>query len=320
MTPQIMVKNRINQVFLIMFLTLGIQFSLSAASVMVVVLAEFGISLPSYYTDFVLLQLLYPLGNCVLALIALLILRVPVGGVVTAKPIKKDFWPWLGLFLGVTVVLNYAVNLFLWILEVLGLYVPDVFEAYHPQDFPQAVCHFVVLAILPAVCEEVLCRATMTGLLKHFNPWGAVLISAFAFGMMHATIQQIPFAFVVGILLGFVYVKTGNLLYCILLHFANNCWASIMTYLSLWGSDLWTDIIGYGADLLFLSAGVVSLIWIWKKKQFTLSEIPHSLPGAEVQSALVKSPWFWVFTGVYASLTFGTFSLNLLQGMELLPF
>lgn len=320
MTPQMMMKRRINQTFLMMCLTLGIQFALGIPVAMVLALEEFGISLPSYYTEFVLLQFLYPIATCSMALITLRILRIPAGALITANPIKKDFWPWLGLFLGVSVVMNYLINFLLWLLEIAGLALPDLFLSYNPKDVPQAICYFVVLAILPPVCEEVLCRATLGGLLKHFNPWLAVFVSAYAFGMMHGNVQQIPFAFVLGVVLGFVYVKTGNLLYPILFHFVNNCWACIMTYVSIWGSEFWQDVIGYGVDLLFLAVGVVSLLWLWKKKQFTLSEIPHSLTVAEGRAAVVKSPWFWVFTGIYAALTFGTLGLDILQGMDLLPF
>lgn len=303
MTPQSLMKSRVNTSFLVMTLTLAVQSAVSVPLSIFAVLSEFGIEFPSYYTDFVLVQFLYPLCTCIMALVTLRLIRIPVGAVVSVKPLKGNFIPWLGVFLGVTVVMNYAVIFFMEALAFVGIEIPDVFASYSPQDIPQAICYFVVLALLPPICEEVLCRGLVCGLLKHFHPWTAVLVSAFAFGMMHATVQQIPFAFVLGLVLGFVYVKTGNLLYPILLHFVNNAFACLLTYLSVWAGDKILNIVGYGADILFVLFGIASTLWLIGKKQFTLKEIPHSLSSSDAGKSVVKSPCFWIFTGLYAGMT-----------------
>ncbi len=301
MTPQTLMKRRVNTAFIIMTLTLAVQSVVTVPTSLFTVLREsLGITLISpYYTDFVLVQFLYPIANLALVLLVLRLVKIDLKTVVTVKPLKADFIPWLGLFLGVTVGMNYLVNGMLALLDSIGIHIPDIFASYEPENFPQAVCYFVVLALLPPITEEVMCRAGITGLMKHLHPWTAVLLSAFAFGWMHATLQQIPFAFVLGLVLGFVYIKTGNLLYPILFHFANNAWACVMTYLSVWGGDTATTVIGYASDLLFFAFGVISLIYLLCKKQFTLKEIPHSLTASEARSATLKSPWFWAFTGLY---------------------
>ena len=159
MTPQTLMKSRVNTAFLVMLLTLAVQSVVSIPSSFFLILSEVGIEVPSYYTDFVLLQFLYPIGTCLLALITLRIIKIPTRSLVTIQPIRGDFVPWLGLFLGVTVVMNYTVNFLLELLATVGIEIPDVFDAYTPQDVPQAICYFVVLAILPPICEEILCRA-----------------------------------------------------------------------------------------------------------------------------------------------------------------
>ena len=319
MTPQSLMKRRVNTSFLMMLLTLAVQSVVSIPIVVFTVLSMLGIEVSSYYTEFVLVQLLYPLGTCVLALFMLRLISIPRSSVVTIKPLRWDFIPWLGLFLGVTVVMNYTVTFLMELLERIGISIPDAFSSYDPQTLPQAICYFVVLAILPPVCEEILCRASVAGVLKHLHPWTAVLLSSYAFAMMHATVQQIPFAFVLGVVLGFVYVKTGNLLYPILLHFANNAVACLMTYLSVWGEEWVTNAVGYGADLLFLLFGVASAIWLIVKKRFTLKEIPHSLSVADSARAVVKAPCFWIFSGVYAGLTLSNSALLLLQESQGIP-
>ncbi len=302
MTPQTLMNRRVNTAFLIMTLTLAVQSVVTVPTSLFTVLREtLGLTLiPAYYTDFVLVQFLYPIANVILVLLVLRIIRLPAKTVVTVQPLKADFIPWLGLFLGVTVGMNYLVNGMMALLEAIGIHIPDIFASYDPETWPQAVCYFLVLAILPPIAEEILCRAGIAGLMKHLHPWSAVLLSAFAFGWMHATVQQIPFAFVLGLVLGFVYIKTGNLLYPILFHFANNAWACVLTYLSVWAGEDTAIAISYGADLVFAVFGIASLVYLLCKKQFTLKEIPHSLTAGEARKAALKSPWLWVFTVLYA--------------------
>ncbi len=306
MTPQTLMRSRVNTAFLVMTLTIAMQWVVAMPTSLVMTLQQMGIHIPSYYTDFVLLQFLYPVGNGIMVLLALRLIRMPIRRLVTVKAPKADFIPWLGVFLGVTVVMNYTVLWMMDLLEQMGIHIPDVFASYNPSDLPQAVCYFIVLAILPPISEEILCRAAVTGLLKNFHPWTAVLISSFAFGWMHATVQQIPFAFALGVVLGFVYVKTGNLLYPILFHFVNNAWACALTYLSVWADDTVASAVGYGGDILFLLFGIGSVIFLSVKKRFTLNEIPHSLSAAEARQAVVKSPCFWIFTGAYAGMAWLT--------------
>lgn len=81
------------------------------------------------------------------------------------------------------------------------------------------------LAIVVAgpVCEEVTFRGAVEGLLlKNSSPWVAVSVSALLFGLIHMNPVQIPFAFVLGLLLGWLYYKTRSLVPSILAHILNN--------------------------------------------------------------------------------------------------
>ncbi len=303
MTPEKLMRSRVNTSFLVLCLTVAAQSLVSFPTVIFMILKEFGLEVDPYYTEFVIPQLLYPICTGVMMIVALRCIRIPLGKVITAKPLKWDFVPYLGVFLGVCTVMNYTVNWVMWFLTQIGIVIPDIFSSYNPQTVPQAVLFFVAIAILPSFTEEVLCRAGITGTLRHFNPWVAVVVSSFAFGMMHATVQQIPFAFALGLVLGFVYVKTGNLLYPVLFHFANNAWACVLTFFSVFGDETPAVLISYIADGIFVLYGVASLIWLIRKKYFTLREIPHSLPVGPAVRSVIKAPCFWVFTGLYLFMT-----------------
>ena len=64
------------------------------------------------------------------------------------------------------------------------------------------------------------------------NPWWAILLSSLLFGLVHGNPAQIPFAFVIGIGLGWMYYKTGSLIPCFFMHLVNNGSAVLIYKLS----------------------------------------------------------------------------------------
>jgi sodium transport system permease protein len=82
---------------------------------------------------------------------------------------------------------------------------------------------FVLMAVLPAVCEELAFRGFVLSGLRHLGSksW-AIGLTAVFFGMAHGVIQQSLAAAAVGVVLGYIAVQTGSLLPCILFHATYN--------------------------------------------------------------------------------------------------
>lgn len=92
-------------------------------------------------------------------------------------------------------------------------------------------------AIVAPVFEELIFRGViLEGFLKRYKPGYAILWSALLFGIMHLDPVQGSFAFIVGLLLGWVFWKTRSLFLCILLHAFNNSIAAIN-----WDFELQSD-------------------------------------------------------------------------------
>ncbi len=81
-----------------------------------------------------------------------------------------------------------------------------------------------ILAIVVApLTEEVLFRGViLRGLLSRWKPWAAITLSAVLFALMHVNPAQTPVALVLGLILGWVYVRTRSLGLCMLGHALNN--------------------------------------------------------------------------------------------------
>ena len=119
---------------------------------------------------------------------------------------------------------------------------------------------FLVVAIFAPIFEEWLCRGmVLRGLLTKMKPVWAIVISALFFAVIHANPWQALNAFLLGLLMGYVYYKTGSLILTMIIHFVNNGTAVILSNVeSLKDYDYWIDILGkqhYG--IVFLLSCVV---------------------------------------------------------------
>jgi uncharacterized protein len=84
--------------------------------------------------------------------------------------------------------------------------------------------NLLLMAIVPAIAEEVFFR----GLLQNFfrkwfrNPWIAIFLTAFIFSALHFRYFQFLPIFAAGLFFGWIFYKTGNLLYTIICHAVYN--------------------------------------------------------------------------------------------------
>ena len=81
----------------------------------------------------------------------------------------------------------------------------------------------LLMAFVPAICEELAFRGfVFGGLLRNKGRFRAVLITAVMFGISHGIVQQSICATCMGLLLGWITLRTGSVLPTILIHFTNN--------------------------------------------------------------------------------------------------
>ena len=88
---------------------------------------------------------------------------------------------------------------------------------------------FLTVAIAASILEEILFRGIiLAGFLKNYSPWKAIFWSAVLFGLVHMNPYQFLLAVLIGMVMGWIYWKTGSLWLCILIHFVNNSFGFIL--------------------------------------------------------------------------------------------
>ena len=77
---------------------------------------------------------------------------------------------------------------------------------------------FLMTMVGAPIVEEYMFRKVMIGTLGRYGSGFAIIISSVAFGLFHGNLYQFFYCFLAGLLLGYVYVKSGKLWVCMLMH------------------------------------------------------------------------------------------------------
>lgn len=139
------------------------------------------------------------------------------------------------------------------------------------SSFGMMIVNLLVMALLPAVCEEMMFRGWLQRVLSNrLNYHVAIWVSAFIFSAIHFQFYGFVPRMIIGAALGYLYCYTGSLWASIIAHFTNNAAAVITAFLAYNGyTSINFDLIGTG-DTWYLSVASVAvclaLMGIVKKK------------------------------------------------------
>ena len=86
---------------------------------------------------------------------------------------------------------------------------------------------FIFMVIFAPVLEELIFRKLLVERMVKYGEGVAIVVSAMMFGMYHGNLNQLAYAFTLGLFFAFIYVKTGKLIYTIILHMVINFMGSV---------------------------------------------------------------------------------------------
>ena len=88
----------------------------------------------------------------------------------------------------------------------------------------------LLIALTPAICEELAFRGFILSGLRHIgHKWSAIVLCSIFFGLAHGMLQQSLAACAIGVVIGYIAVKTGSLLPAALYHFSHNSLSLLMS-------------------------------------------------------------------------------------------
>lgn len=93
--------------------------------------------------------------------------------------------------------------------------------------------NFIIMVICAPVMEELLFRKVLIDRTAQYGEGVAIVFSGLVFGLFHGNLVQFAYAFFLGVMFGFVYVKTRSIIYTVILHMITNFIGSFVGSLML---------------------------------------------------------------------------------------
>lgn len=158
------------------------------------------------------------------------------------------------------------------------------------------LANFIIMVIFAPITEELLFRKALIDRTAKYGEGISIALSGLLFCLFHGNLNQAAYTIFMGCFLGFVYIKTGNVKYTIILHMLSNFVGSVLGNIILRASKLneiserlmtaasETELMsiitenigglalfyGYAFCLLcFVIAGII--LFIVKRKKFSLN-------------------------------------------------
>lgn len=176
--------------------------------------------------------------------------------------------------IGVCMAANYVSDIVQRIFSIFGLQ-PVMPDMYVPKDPANIIIFFIAIAVIPAIVEEFATRVVLLNSLKIWGEKFAIIISATVFGLMHGNFVQIPFAFVVGLMLGYLAVKTGTIWLSMIVHFSNNFISALISVLGNYLNSYVIAILNIVTMILPILIGLIVFLIITLRQKYSLALAPQ---------------------------------------------
>ena len=118
------------------------------------------------------------------------------------------------------------------------------------------ILFFIEIAVMPAIFEELFFRKSLIGISRGFGEKFAVVFSSLIFAVSHLNFSQAIFAFLMGLILGTLHIKTKSMKYNCLIHFLNNGYAALSEILLFNEHELGALIL----EIMILTVIILSTI------------------------------------------------------------
>ena len=163
---------------------------------------------------------------------------------IVAKIVKTNIWKTSGMdkkINGKIILLGLAISIicllffsglteiFLSFLYTLGYSSRNI--SIEIPNFAVYLIYVVISCLVPAICEELLFRGVILSGLKEKGEMVALFGSTIIFTLMHGSPDQTIHQFIIGFIVGYLFIKSGNLWLGVIIHFFNNFIAITETYI-----------------------------------------------------------------------------------------
>lgn len=176
---------------------------------------------------------------------------------------RRMIWPVIGMSVLIAAAYVFVEISVFSLIDIVHLFPKEFKEMHEANQHISGIAGILLFCIFGPIAEEICFRGILLGgLLKmRCRPWIAILITALAFSLVHGFAVKLVGTLLFGIIVGWLYWRTGSIIPCLIVHIVNNSLAYIMR-----GQPNTVLVV------VILIVGLLSLAygfwWFWKKFNF----------------------------------------------------
>lgn len=175
---------------------------------------------------------------------------------------KKACFKYVFMALPLVYLLQIVIG---YVLEKLGLNY-DIMSKTNMFDNSSVLSmalFFIQVAILPAIFEELFVRHALLKYLKQYGVGFSIMTTAIIFSFIHLNISQMIFAFLMGVILATIAIKTNSIWPTAIIHFLNNGYAALTM---IWQNhSSWLLILNVVYFVMIVIGAFVLLVTLFKE-------------------------------------------------------
>lgn len=159
------------------------------------------------------------------------------------------------------------------------------------NDDPAVLALYTIsIVVIPPIVEEMMFRGMILQGLRRFGDGFAVVASAALFGLYHANLAQMVFAFLCGLALGFAVIRSNSLLPAILIHLVNNASSVFLELVERYQGTAASEAANNIRVLILFALGILSVLYLLVRDRRSPS---RSGPSSPLRFSAKLGALFW---------------------------
>jgi membrane protease YdiL (CAAX protease family) len=186
---------------------------------------------------------------------ALLLFPTIIYFMITKLPIRDTlrlYWPGTLTILIAIMIAVFVQPAMMFLSSLSTLFFDnDIAKVVQLMDALPLLVTVGVVALTPAICEEITMRGILLSGYKNIDIKKAALLNGLFFGMLHLNLQQFLYAFALGVLFAYIVHITNSIIPTMVAHFTINGSQVLLQRLGTWAAEYQGQTISQMADPTF---------------------------------------------------------------------
>ncbi len=180
---------------------------------------------------------------------------------------------------------DYISSVIASIFESIGITLTSVPDYEVPTSGKDLFLYAFATVVPPAIIEEFTLRAVAMQPLRKYGDKFAIIMTALVFGLMHRNAVQGIFAFIAGLVFGYIAVSADSIWPAVVVHALNNGFSVLLSVMTQTNEDAANEIYALVISVVLVSGVLSAILFFVIGKRKKLSNTTPWLPLKEKASS-----------------------------------